>query len=34
MLSLVEKDLKTIKEKDKENASKIQHLDVSFNQLS
>lgn len=34
MLSLVEKDLKAIKEKDKENASKIQHLDVSFNQLS
>ena len=34
MLSLVEKDLKSIKEKDKENAGKIQHLDVSFNQLS
>ncbi len=34
MLSLVDKDLKTIREKDKENAKSIQHLDVSFNQLS
>lgn len=34
MLSLVDKDLKSIKEKDKENAKNIQHLDISFNQLS
>jgi hypothetical protein len=34
MLSLVDKDLKNIQEKDKVNASRIQHIDISFNQLS
>jgi Leucine-rich repeat (LRR) protein len=34
MLSLVEQDLKQIREKDKANGGKVQHLDVSFNQLS
>lgn len=34
MLSLVDKHLMSIKDKDKENAKNVQHLDVSFNQLS
>lgn len=34
MLSLVDKDLKQFKEKDKENAAQVKHLDVSFNQMS
>lgn len=34
MISLVGKDLKSLREKDTENARQIEHVDASFNQLS
>ena len=34
MLSLVDKNLKNLKEKDIANATEIQHLDISCNSLS